>query len=104
MLFPQMKGCEFPDGDSFAFMFACNGRGANMHGGKCHVESTLFRKHFPNTSKYADRYVIIVELFEIMAAEAEDIVPSPPEIQQIFSARYFNQISMRFAGIILDFI
>ncbi|OXA64180.1 F-box only protein 22 [Folsomia candida] len=29
----EMKGCEFPDGDSFAFMFACNGRGANMHGG-----------------------------------------------------------------------
>jgi len=33
---------------SFAFMFACNGRGYEMHR-KPHVESTLFRKYFPKT-------------------------------------------------------
>jgi hypothetical protein len=33
---------------SFAFMFACNGRGAQMHG-KEHVEVALFRKYYPTT-------------------------------------------------------
>ena len=43
-----MQSCEFKNGGSFAFMFACNGRGAHMHG-RTDVESSLFRKYFPKT-------------------------------------------------------
>jgi hypothetical protein len=44
----QLKKVEFREGNSFAFMFACNGRGAGMHGAG-DVESALFHKHFPLT-------------------------------------------------------
>jgi len=38
----------FENGKSFAFMFACNGRGRDMHG--CpDAESKLFHRYFPRT-------------------------------------------------------
>jgi len=44
----EMKTTVVPDGNSFAFMFACNGRGRYMHGGP-NMESDLFNSVFPKT-------------------------------------------------------
>jgi len=46
--FEELKSTAFPDGHSFAFMFACNGRGRYMHG-RPNVESDLFNSTFPKT-------------------------------------------------------
>ncbi|CAG7678920.1 unnamed protein product [Allacma fusca] len=50
MALARVKNCNFEEEGSFAFMFACNGRGAGMHNHVCNVESNLFRKYFPKTS------------------------------------------------------
>ena len=58
-----MKQCKLPEHQSFAFMFACCGRGFNWYRHNQHkdtdankeennffnVESGMFRKYFPNT-------------------------------------------------------
>ncbi|KAK3098489.1 hypothetical protein FSP39_019976 [Pinctada imbricata] len=44
----SLKDCHLPEGRSFAFMFACIGRG-NAYYQEHNVESQVFRKIFPNT-------------------------------------------------------
>lgn len=43
-----LKSYHLPEQRSFAFMFACLGRGKGMFGAP-NVESTIFRRYFPNT-------------------------------------------------------
>ncbi|XP_061174156.1 F-box only protein 22-like isoform X2 [Saccostrea echinata] len=45
----KLKACNLPTEKSFAFMFACLGRGKSYHHGKENVESSIFRKIFPQT-------------------------------------------------------
>lgn len=42
------KTTDFPLSHSVAFMVACVARGKHLHK-KANVESTIFKKHFPNT-------------------------------------------------------
>lgn len=44
----KLKGYNLPEENSFAFMFACLGRGEGLYG-EPNVESSLFRKYFPRT-------------------------------------------------------
>ena len=44
----RLKNCQLSEEQSFGFMFACVGRGKNFFL-KDNLESSLFRKHFPNT-------------------------------------------------------
>ncbi|XP_050400138.2 F-box only protein 22 [Patella vulgata] len=44
----ELKSHDLPEERSFAFMFACVGRGEN-HYGEADVESMMFRKFFPKT-------------------------------------------------------
>ncbi|XP_067665689.1 F-box only protein 22-like [Haliotis asinina] len=44
----KLKDNKLPEKNSIGFMFACVGRGEN-HYGEINVESTVFRKYFPNT-------------------------------------------------------
>ena len=44
----NLKDCKVPEERSFAFMFACIGRG-KAHYQAENVESQVFRKHFPKT-------------------------------------------------------
>ena len=44
----KLKDCKFPEKDSFAFMFACIGRGFH-HYNITNLEADVFRKAFPNT-------------------------------------------------------
>lgn len=43
-----LKNYGLSEETSFAFMFACLGRGAGLHG-EPNVESAIFKKHFPRT-------------------------------------------------------
>jgi len=45
----KLKDCGIPEENSFAFMFACCGRGKGHHKGKHGLESSCFRKLFPRT-------------------------------------------------------
>ena len=50
----KLKDCEgfdldHPNSNSFAFMFACCGRGKHFHNDKSNVESKCFKALFPNT-------------------------------------------------------
>jgi len=45
----KLKECGIPEENSFAFMFACCGRGRGLHKGKAGLESACFRKLFPRT-------------------------------------------------------
>lgn len=44
----KLKDCNLPEERSYAFMFACIGRGKG-HYGNDNVESSVFRKMFPKT-------------------------------------------------------
>lgn len=44
----QLKNCKLSEEQSFAFMFACIGRGST-HYGISNVEADVFRKFFPKT-------------------------------------------------------
>ena len=44
----KLKDTHIPERRTFGFMFACIGRGA-YHYGETNVESTAFKKLFPNT-------------------------------------------------------
>lgn len=44
----KLKDCNLPEEKSFAFMFACVGRG-HSHYGRDNVEADIFRKYFPKT-------------------------------------------------------
>ncbi|XP_069138676.1 F-box only protein 22-like [Argopecten irradians] len=44
----QLKDCNLPEETSYAFMFACLGRGTGHYGNE-NVESSVFRKMFPKT-------------------------------------------------------
>ncbi|XP_033751069.1 F-box only protein 22-like [Pecten maximus] len=44
----QLKDCNLPEERSYAFMFACLGRGRGHYGSE-NVESSVFRKMFPKT-------------------------------------------------------
>ncbi|OWF48422.1 F-box only protein 22-like [Mizuhopecten yessoensis] len=44
----QLKDCNLPEERSYAFMFACLGRGKGHYGSE-NVESSVFRKMFPKT-------------------------------------------------------
>lgn len=44
----RLKQYNLPEENSFAFMFACLGRGEGLYG-EPNIESSLFRKHFPKT-------------------------------------------------------
>ncbi|XP_071115730.1 F-box only protein 22-like [Haliotis cracherodii] len=44
----KLKDSKLPEKNSIGLMFACVGRGEN-HYGEINVESTVFRKYFPNT-------------------------------------------------------
>lgn len=44
----NLKNCRIPEEQSFAFMFACIGRGSH-HYGVSNVEADVFRKFFPKT-------------------------------------------------------
>ena len=48
-LLKKLKDTSISDKKSFAFMFACIGRGKHFHGNVENVESSLFKKYFPNT-------------------------------------------------------
>lgn len=45
----KLKDCNLPEGKSFAFMFACIGRGHAHFHGSTNVESSVFKRYFPNT-------------------------------------------------------
>ena len=45
----KLKDCNLPMDTTFAFMFACLGRGRAFHNNKDNVESAIFRKLFPKT-------------------------------------------------------
>ena len=45
----RLKGCGVQEGNSFAFMFACCGRGQGLHRGRHNLESACFRKLFPRS-------------------------------------------------------
>lgn len=45
----KLKDCNLPMDTTFAFMFACLGRGKSFHRNKENVESSIFRKVFPQT-------------------------------------------------------
>lgn len=45
----KLKECNLPEEKSFAFMFACIGRGKAHFRGTENVESSVFKKYFPNT-------------------------------------------------------
>ena len=44
----RLKNCNLPEENSFAFMFACVGRGCGLYD-KEDVETSIFKKHFPRT-------------------------------------------------------
>lgn len=44
----KLKNYGLPEKKSFAFMFACLGRGESFYG-EPNIESTIFKKHFPHT-------------------------------------------------------
>ena len=45
----RLKDCNLPEENSFAFMFACIGRGKAHYNGTENVESSVFKKYFPKT-------------------------------------------------------
>ncbi|XP_071169895.1 F-box only protein 22-like [Mytilus edulis] len=45
----KLKDCNIPEENSFAFMFACIGRGKGHFKGSENVESSVFKKYFPKT-------------------------------------------------------
>lgn len=45
----KLKDCNLPMDTTFAFMFACLGRGKSFHHNRENVESSIFRKVFPQT-------------------------------------------------------
>ena len=45
----RLKSCNLPEENSFAFMFACVGRGCGLYD-KEDVETSVFKKYFPKTS------------------------------------------------------
>lgn len=45
----KLKNCNLPEEKSFAFMFACIGRGCEHFNGVGNVESSVFKKYFPKT-------------------------------------------------------
>lgn len=45
----KLKECNLPTEKTFAFMFACLGRGKSYHKNKENVESSIFRRIFPHT-------------------------------------------------------
>lgn len=45
----KLKDCNLPMDTTFAFMFACLGRGKSFHRNQENVESSIFRKVFPQT-------------------------------------------------------